>query len=68
MRITKKELSKWLVSEGEMLQKGWVCNAYSYESGTENNQIEDGIMIRKWGDDDWHEPAQEYIRVINETE
>lgn len=67
MRITKKELSKWIVIEGEMLQEGWVCNAYSYENGTENDQVEDGIMLRKWDDNDWHEPTQEYIKNNVET-
>lgn len=61
--ITNKQLSEWLLSEGELLQDGWVSNAYSYQEGKENEKIDDNILIRKWGDSEWHKPTCGYIGV-----
>lgn len=58
---TNKELSKWLSTEGEILQDGWVAQAFSYEEGTENDTVSSDIQIRKWSDTSWSSPTRSYM-------
>lgn len=63
-RATNRELAKWLVqgngqykkSGGEML---WTEHPYNIEYDDE--ECSNLILVRKWGDKEWHEPTREYL-------
>ena len=66
--ITNRELAKWLAQgNGEYTEKGLrdtSINCYAnfdYPSLFQDDPIPDSFLIRKWDDDEWHEPTREYL-------
>ena len=62
-RATNSELAKWLVGNGQYKMSGscgiWI--EYSYEIGHDDEACSKTINVRKWGDQEWHEPTREYL-------
>ena len=65
--VTNRELSFWLAhGNGERVRvdiHGWhdQCNTvWSYVESKENDPVCD-VLVRKWGDVEWHEPTPEYL-------
>ena len=66
--ITNRELAKWLSQgNGEYTEKGLRdtsinCYAnFNYPSLFQDDPIPDSFLIRKWEDEEWHEPTREYL-------
>lgn len=69
-RATNRELAKWLAQgKGEKvyynksLDEGvcFVATVCRYEVGDADIPVEDGYSVRKWDDEDWHEPTADYM-------
>lgn len=63
--VTKRELAKWLaMGNGEFqVRTGdqFSCfNEYSYDAQDANEPTEI-TCVRKWNDEEWHEPTREYM-------
>jgi hypothetical protein len=63
--VTKRELAKWLaMGNGEFqVRRGdqvSCCNEYLYDA-QDANETTDIPCVRKWDDDEWHEPTREYL-------
>lgn len=62
--VTNRELAMWLVQgNGEYSHRsGEIAYfSYVYRKGEEDAPIENTIRIRKWEDEEWHEPTREYL-------
>ena len=63
-RATNRELAKWLVQgKGQYHVSGderlWTEHHYNIEYDDE--ECSNLILVRKWGDKEWHEPTREYL-------
>ena len=64
-RMTNRQLAEWLAKHnGEYTNNNeytdnnhGVLHYYCYFSGEENEEVEDGIVIRSWDSDEWVEPT-----------
>lgn len=63
--VTNRELARWLAQgNGEYYEydcDGWEshrCIEYQYE---QDNLPVSNVMVRKWEDEEWHEPTREYL-------
>lgn len=66
--VTNRELARWLAQgNGECTEKGirdTSINCYAnfdYPSLFQDDPIPDSFLIRKWEDEEWHEPTREYM-------
>lgn len=62
-RATNRELARW-ISYGNGEVKGTidvVISFSTYPNGLENNEVPNGIKVRKWDEADWHEPTIDYL-------
>ena len=66
--VTNRELARWLAQgNGEYTEKGirdTSINCYAnfdYPSLFQDDPIPDSFLIRKWDDEEWHEPTREYL-------
>lgn len=68
-RATNRELAKWLATGiGEWCMKNGTGRIgantnYGYSEYEENQNVTDGVLIRKWEDTDWHEPTVDYMGI-----
>lgn len=68
-RATKQELARWIAQgNGEWKEKyGDYVYVYvrwdAYRETEANEPCSDKIVIRKWDDNDWHEPTIDYIGI-----
>lgn len=62
-RMTNRELSEWLAKgNGEMKNVGYLINtsaSYWYQDGAENKNVDNNILIRDFGSDEWRVPTIE---------
>lgn len=55
-RITALELARWLsLGKGQMSISG-----YTDTHASNHDPVPENIMVRKWGDGEWHEATSEY--------
>ena len=61
-QATVIQLAEW-VSKGFGLIKraGYITNHVSFDEESENSPVGDEILVRKWGDKEWHAPTREYL-------
>lgn len=61
---TEEELAQWL-AQGKGLVKHdmhSLCRAYqTFELEDAEKPVSPRLMVRKWGETDWHKPTKEYI-------
>lgn len=61
-RVTNRELSKWLAQgNGEKKVDDCIAYVHTYLSEYSNEEANKLIKVRKWSDDDWHEPTVDYM-------
>ncbi len=64
-RATNRELAKWLAQgNGEKtLTENDTDNTahYEYESEEADEEVPDIFVVRKWDDEEWHEPTADYM-------
>ena len=64
-RPTRRELSKWLAQGNGEMKIGRshepTTDMWRYNENRENEDIGEGIVIRKWSDTEWHEPTVDYL-------
>lgn len=66
-RATNREVSKWLAQgNGEIVdmdndQTAWTL--LQYLSGNENRELLEGFKVRKWDDEEFHEPTIDYLGI-----
>ena len=61
---TNRELAKWLVlGNGQFHISGFcsVWTTFSYDIGHDDEICSIKVNVRKWGDQEWHEPTREYL-------
>lgn len=63
-RATNRELAKWIAhGNGQIHCSGgirtWI--EHNYDIGRDNDACPNIIKVRKWGDQEWHEPTREYL-------
>lgn len=61
---TNREIAKWLAQgNGQIHFSGgirtWI--EHNYDIGRDNDACPNIIKVRKWGDQEWHEPTREYL-------
>ncbi len=58
------QLAEW-ASKGFGIMKrvvsGDITTDVSFDEGSENRPVSDDILVRKWGDKEWHKPTREYL-------
>ena len=58
------QLAEW-ASNGFGIMKreeaGYITTDLSFDEGSENSPVSDDILVRKWGDKEWHKPTLEYL-------
>ena len=61
-RATNRELARWIAEgKGEILVPHCVTQHVSYAVGQDNAECVSGQQVRKWEDDEWHEPTVDYL-------
>lgn len=63
-RATNRELAKWLVlGKGQYRVSGGIriWTEHPYDIGHDDDACSTFIKVRKWGDNEWHEPTREYL-------
>ena len=61
---THRELAEWLAKgHGQYMFTNSVMyhGSFIYEDSHDNVPLPDDIRVRKWGDNEWYEPTQEYM-------
>lgn len=63
-RATNKELSKWLAKgHGEYTNTLCCATTYITYADSEESEISENILVRKWDDVGWHEPTVDYMGI-----
>lgn len=66
-RPTRRELSKWLAQGNGEMKLGRshepTTDMWRYTENKENEDIGEGVVVRKWSDIEWHEPTVDYMRL-----
>lgn len=65
-RATNRELAQWIAKgNGETCDKRFniVDNGYSYHTFEMDNPCPSEFKIRKWSDEEWHEPTLDYMAL-----
>lgn len=62
-RATNRELAKWLVLGNGQYQVsgGRIWTEHHYDIGQDDDACSKFIKVRKWCDNEWHEPTREYL-------
>ena len=64
-RATNLEFSRWLSQGNGQVHTDSNCGmtdtAVIYDDKCDDTPVRDGLMARKWGDKEWHEPTVEYL-------
>ena len=62
-RATNRELSRWLAhGNGECLgSQDDADTAWNYPMESSNAPLREGAKVRKWSDNEWHEPTVDYL-------
>lgn len=63
-RATNRNLSQWLakgLGEVRRTDSNIAFTNYSYDIRKANDELPDELLIKKWGDNYWHEPTEDYI-------
>lgn len=63
-RATNRELAKWLsLGNGQYRVSGGIriWTEHPYDIGQDDDACSTFIKVRKWGDNEWHEPTLEYL-------
>ena len=62
-RATNRELAKWLVLGNGQYQVigGRIWTEHHYDIGQDDDACSKFIKVRKWCDNEWHEPTLEYL-------
>ena len=56
------QLAEWVSKGFGLIKKaGYVTNYVSSEESDEHRPVSDCILVRKWGDNEWHKPTREYL-------
>lgn len=66
-RATNRELARWLAEgKGQFLNSAnWIYAEFDYSKSKDNCLVFEGFKVRKWNDEDWHEPTKEYLELEN---
>lgn len=63
--VTNRELARWLAQgNGEYYEydcDGWESQRYIEYQYEQDNLPVSNVMVRKWEDEEWHEPTREYL-------
>ena len=63
-RATNRELAKWLVQGNGQYKTGGsprLWTEHPYDIGYDEEACPNTIKVRKWCDNEWHEPTLEYL-------
>lgn len=61
-QATVIQLAEWVSKGFGLIKKaGYVTNYVSAEESDEHRPVSDCILVRKWGDKEWHKPTREYL-------
>ena len=56
------QLAEWASKGfGIMKRSDYITTDLSFDEGSENSPVSDNVLVRKWGDNEWHEPTREYL-------
>lgn len=70
LRLTYKQLAMWLIKgNGQAMteKRMLLFCTISYESAQETWELPNGWVVRKWNDDEWHEPTMDYCFPESES-
>lgn len=60
--VTRRELARWLAQgNGEVKDGNVVYSNWDYFAENENEAVNNGLVVRKWYDTEWHKPTREYL-------
>ena len=60
--VTRRELARWLAQgNGEVNDGNSVYSRWEYFVENENKAINNGMVVRKWDEIEWHKPTREYL-------
>lgn len=60
---TNRQLAKWLAQgNGESITGAFVSTYHLYEEKESNDEVEN-FLVRKWDDEDWHNPTLDYMGI-----
>lgn len=63
-RVTYREFAKWLAKgKGQALYCDITHTDFKYDLGLDSKTVDEDIRVRRWIDDDWHEPTAEYLGI-----
>lgn len=68
-RATNRELAKWIAQgNGEWCLKNGTGQIgantnYGYSTYEEQQNVTDGVLVRKWDDTEWQEPTVDYLGI-----
>lgn len=63
-RATNVELMKWLTTGnglGRNIMGNLIWTSYDIDNECADDACDEHIRIRKWDDDEWHEPTEDYM-------
>ena len=64
---TNLEFSRWLSQGNGQVRTDTDCGnidtAIFYDDKCDDTPVRDGLMARKWGDKEWHEPTIDYLGI-----
>lgn len=61
---TNIQLAEWLAKGFGIMKRvvsGYVSNGLSFNEEFENRAVSDNVLVRKWGDKEWHAPTREFL-------
>lgn len=66
-RATRRELSKWLAQGNGEMKLGRsnepTTDMWRYPENKENEDVGEGVVVRKWDDTEWHSPTIDYMGI-----
>lgn len=66
-QATVIQLAEWVSKGFGLIKKaGYVTNYVSAEESDEHRPVSDCILVRKWGEKEWHKPTREYLGLEDE--
>lgn len=66
-QATAIQLAEWVSNGfGIIKRAGYITNYVSFNEESENSPVGDEILVRKWGDKEWHTPTLEYLGLEDE--
>ena len=56
------QLAEWASKGfGIMKRSDYITTDLSFDEGSENSPVSDNVLVRKWGDNEWHAPTRKYL-------